>query len=71
MNKKEKVQFFDKNLSSIFKSKSNELISFIGEVIDNENVATELKRWPSSIKVLVVDKFLSFLKKQEENSPGK
>ncbi len=58
MKTSQKNEFFDNNLEKIFKASTNDQIDFVREVIELVEVQNEMKKWPSAIKELVVDRYL-------------
>ena len=58
MNNKEKLDYFDSNIKSIFKSDSSNLVSFIIDNIDNDEFSNLIRLWPDTLKEKIVDRYL-------------
>ena len=62
MSDKEKIAYFDNHIQEIFSHPNNMLASFVLEIKDKANLKHTFHEWPVSIKIKVVDDYLSFYK---------
>ena len=58
LSKSEKLEYFSRNIESIFNSKQNQLVNFILELKSIDQVEAAFNDWPIFIKCLIVDKYL-------------
>ncbi len=58
MNKQEKLIYFQENIVQIFNSNDNKSLNFINEFITDHEIQNSINKWPESIKLKLVDKYI-------------
>ena len=62
MDAKEKLLFFESNITEIFDHDTNELVSFLAEVTDKSKLIKSFEAWPDEFKINIVDRYLEVKK---------
>ena len=59
MDQRQKLNYFNSNIRSILADEDNDLISFIAEIENIEDIQIAISNWPLDLKLKMVDRFIA------------
>ena len=62
MNKQDKIEYFDAHIDDLFDGRNKSLTSFISECLNYTETKQLLTKWPSDIKIRVVERYFKEFK---------